>query len=482
MRSWLTPPPRTVVRRVRAAEATPAQLVSTGAIAGPYDSLDNDGAWRPVGKSGRPVPEWTHERARMQSVANYRSNPMATAIIDTYTSFCVGDTGVKPLCSNPKVEEIVTEWWADPRNKMAAVQDLMLRSCLLNGETCLEMIEAPVSGMIRHAPVDPAIISDVRNIGRNPLWPGELVYRNPGDGDDRSMSVVIVNDTTKLREGEAQWWTPFKTLDTDTRSMPFLMPVLDDLDNYQRVLSNLMDRQALARYFVWDVEVEGGKTEVDQYVAERGGTHVPPSGGVEVHNSKVKWTPKFAQTGAYEDTTANKSILTVIAAGTGLAKTWLAEPEDANRATSVTMAEPVRRRVGGVQQTWLGYVTEYSRFVVDRAVAAGRLDAMVDSIDSTSGQVRKAPASSAVQIVGPEVAAADAQLNATVLLNLSTGLEKLVQAKILTPDAAHVAARKGWEDYMGVPWRAELAKPDANVDDVATHLDDPKAAKQLKAV
>ncbi len=478
MRSLFTPPPRRVVRRVRAAEATPAQLVSTGAIAGPYDSLDNDGAWRPVGKSGRPVPEWTHERARMQSVANYRSNPMATAIIDTYTSFCVGDTGIKPLCSNAKVEEIVTEWWSDPRNKLAALQDLLLRSCLLNGETCLEMIEAPVSGIVRYAPIDPAIISDVRNIGRNPLWPGELVYRNPGDGDDRFMSVVAVNDSTSLREGEAQWFTPFKTLDTDTRSMPFLMPVLDDLDNYQRVLSNLMDRQALARYFVWDVEVKGDKTNVDKYVAERGGTHVPPSGGVEVHNESVTWTPKYAQTGAYEDTTANKSILTVIAAGTGLAKTWLAEPEDANRATSLTMAEPVRRRVGGVQQSWLGFMSEYAGYVVDRAVAAGRLDAKVDSINSTTGQIKKSPASSAVQIVGPEIAAADAQLNATVLLNLSTGLEKLVTAGILSEEAAQVAARKGWEDYMGVPWRAELAKPDANVDDVATHLDDKNSRLQ----
>jgi hypothetical protein len=89
---------------------------------------------------------------------------------------------------------------------------------------------------------------------------------------------------------------------------------------------------------------------------------VPPSGSVEVHNDAVTWKPQTVSTGAMEDTAANRSVLTNIASGTGLAKTWLAEPEDANRATSLTMAEPVRRRVGSVQKSWLAQQTELVRF------------------------------------------------------------------------------------------------------------------------
>jgi len=229
------------------------------------------------------------------------------------------------------------------------------------------------------------------------------------------------------------------------------------------------------------VTVEGGQPEVDQFVAARGGIHVPRSGSVEVHNSAVTWKPQTAETGAYEDSKAAASVLTLIAGGSGLAKTWLAEPEDANRATSLTMAEPVRRRVQGVQRIWLESQTELARYAIDRAVAAKRLPRMVQATDERTGQTYGIPAAQAVMVTGPEVAAADAQITAQVLLNLSTGLEKLTQIGALTPEAAAVAARKGWEDYMGVPYRSDLGKPDANPDDVATAVDDAKPAK-LQAV
>jgi hypothetical protein len=246
------------------------------------------------------------------------------------------------------------------------------------------------------------------------------------------------------------------------------------------VLSNLIDRTALARYMVWDVTVEGGQPEVEAFVAARGGTHVPPSGSVEVHNSSVTWKPQTVQSGAYEDAAANRSVLTNIASGTGLAKTWLAEPEDANRATSLTMAEPVRRRVGGVQKVWLAQETELVRYAVDRAVAAGRLPKVVEATDPRTGAVTQIPASQAVIVTGPEVAASDSQLTAQVLLNLSTGLEKLVQIGALSKEASAIAAQKAWEDYVGVPYVAKLDNPDANPDDVTTAVDEAK--RNLRAV
>ncbi|MGL1604144.1 hypothetical protein ACSTI6_23690, partial [Vibrio parahaemolyticus] len=88
-----------------------------------------------------------------------------------------------------------------------------------------------------------------------------------------------------------------------------------------------------------------------------------------------------------------------------LGKTWLAEPDGANRATSLSMAEPIRRRVGSVQKTWLAHLTELTRYAVDRAVEAGRLPAMVDVAVAGGGTVSM-PASMTVSVHGPEVAAA----------------------------------------------------------------------------
>lgn len=476
MRSWLRPARRTV-------EATADQVVATGSMLGAYgrDPIDGDTGYRAAGRGTREVPYWTREKARTYSVAAYRSNPMATAIIDTYTAFCVGDSGVTWQATNPQVADVVREFWDDPANQLGAIQELSLRSHLLLGEKLYELLVGERSGVVRFAPIDPSVIKDVTLRGGNPLWPHHVIL--PGtaeESDDRVIPVVRVDDETGLRTGAAMFWAPWRTLDTDTRGMPAMTSILDWLDSYDTVLSNLIDRTALARYLVWDVTVEGGQTEVDQFVAGRGGLHVPPSGSVEVHNSSVTWDAKTAQTGAHEDVTANRSVLTNIAAGVGLAKTWLSEPEDANRATSLTMAEPVRRRVGAVQKVWLAQQTEMVRYAVDQAVAAKRLPATVEAHDPRTKQATQIPAAQAVVVTGPEIAAADAQLTAQVLLNLSTGLEKLVQIGALTREAAAAAARKGWEDYVGVPYTAELGEPDADPDAVAQQVDDAQNKPQLR--
>jgi hypothetical protein len=473
VRPLFAPRPRRIV------EATPEQVVATGAAAGSYgqDPIDNDTGYRRYGRGSREVPYWTREKAVTYSVASYRMNPMARAIIDTLIAFAVGDSGVTYQCTNPDVSKVVSEFWNDPRNMVGATQEIALRSTLLMGEKLYEMMVGARSGVVRYTPIDPVAISQVLLYKGNPMWPDRIELGNNAAAglegiDERTLRVVAVNDETELRDGEVMFWTPFKTLDTDIRSMPFLMPVLDDLDAYDAILSNLMDRTALARYMVWDVTVEGDVTDVDKYVAARGGLHVPPSGSVEVHNQSVTWDAKYAQVGADEDSVTSKLKLTSIAAGSGLSRTWLADPEDSNRATSLTMAEPVRRRVGAVQKVWLAYQTELVRFAVDRAVAARRLRQTVESVDPKTGERSQVPASQTVVVTGPEVAAADATIAAQVLLNLSTGLEKLVASKALSPDAAKLAGRKAWEAFMGIPYRAELDSPDADPDALAQHVDD----------
>ncbi len=462
----------------RATEATPEQLVATGAMVGGYgrDPVDGDTGYRPAGLAGRKMPYWTLEKARTASVAAYRSNPMARAIIDTYTAFCVGDKGLSLQCTNPKVRVVAEEFWNDPKNRLGQMQDLLLRDQMVMGEQILELMTGPVSGVVRYSPVDPQALSHVSLTGNNPLWPSALWIRSNVDGmqeyGGRALPVAQVNDLTGLREGQAMFWAPWRTLLTDVRGMPFLTNVLDWLDSYDTVLSNLIDRTALARYMVWDVTVNGGQDAVDQFVQRRGGTHVPPSGSVEVHNESVKWDSKYVQTGTFEDTAANANVLTLIAGGSGLAKHWLAEPENANRATSHSMGEPVRRRIEGVQGMWLGQMTEFVRFAVDQAVAAGRLPRTVEAVDPQTGTIYEIPASKAVTVTGPEIAAADAQVNAEVLLNLSTGIKQLVEIGAMTVPAARAAVRKAWEDFVGVPYEASLDSPDANPDDVATHIDD----------
>jgi len=459
----------------RAVEATPDQLVASGAVIGSWgrDPVDGDTGWKLHGSVGREVPYWSQEKARAYSIAAYRINPMARAIIDTYTSFCVGDSGVTLQVTNPEVRIVAEEFWNDPRNCLQ-MQDLFLRDLMLNGETAWEIMQGAGSGVVRYSPFDPSWIVNVKLLNGNPLWPSAVVLgQNMTAGTQgRELSVVMVDDATGLRDGEAIFWTPWKALVTDRRGMPFMSAIVDQLDAYDTIISNLIDRTALARYLVWDVTVTGGQDAVDAFVTSRGGIHIPQSGSVEVHNESVVWEPKTAPTGAMEDSQAAGTVLTEIAGGAGLSKHWLAEPDGANRATSHSMAEPVRRRVGGVQKTWLGYMTELVRLAVDRAVAAGRLPATVEATDPRTGAKYQIPASQTVTVTGPEIAAADSQVTAQVLLNLSTGLGNFVKNGIMSAAAANLAARKAWEQFVGVPYTADLDGPKTNPDDLATHIED----------
>jgi hypothetical protein len=465
--SWLLPR--------RATEGLDDSMAATGSYGSGYDPVDGDVGYRRLGAGRREAPGWTVAKARSQSVHQWRSNPMARAIIDTYSSFAVGDAGLTLQVTNPDVRAVADDFWADPKNDLAARQEMLFRGHLLMGETALEMMTGPATGVTRFSYIDPEAIKRVDLERGNPLWPDRLAINGEAGADETLLSVVKVDEITRLRQGDVMFWPDWRALPTDRRGWPFLAPILDWLESYDSVLWDLVDRTKLLRYFVWDVTVDGDQAAIDQFIRDRGGRHAPPSGSLEVHNQGVTWSPKTAQTGAYEDKVTSQAILTNIAAGPGLAKTWLAEPEDANRATSLSMAEPVRRRVGGVQNIWIAHQLELVRFAVDQAVAAHRLDAKVAK---NEGGTEMVAASETVKITGPEVAAADAKVNAEVLVNLAKGLVELRSKGILSAEAAQVAAKKAWEDYVGVPWTADLDGPDVDPDKVADYVDDQSPAGQ----
>lgn len=461
----------------RVTEATPQQRQATGASGGggrdQWDTHASDYGYRRVGTGGpREIPERTREQARTDSIAGYRANPMARAILDTYVAFVVGDSGLTLTCTNDDVRAIAESYWTDPKNLLVANRELACRSWLVAGEVLEEMMVGAITGICRRNPIDPSRVAEIELDRGNCLWPAFVHLRPHGGTEYEPLPIAQLSDFTSLREGKAFWWPSFRTLETDTRGTPFLMPVLDWCDSYDAVLSNLIDRTALARYLAYQVVVDGEEGDVKKFIADRGSEDMPRSGTIEVTNKSVDWKPISAQSGSYEDSNTNKAILTSMAAGAGLSKTWLAEPEDANRATSLTMAEPVRRRVGSVQNEYMALRTEQVRYAVDQAIAAGRIPYLVPN-----GAGQLVPAADTVSVVGPQIAAADAKVTAEVLHKLSLTVKELAAVKdpngqpILSADAGRILVQRGWESFMGVPYDASLDGPEMDTDKVAEHVD-----------
>ena len=125
----------------RQREATNQQVAASGAGGWAVDDIDREAGYHRVGAApGRPVPDITLEKAHTNSVAGYRTNPMARAIIDTYVAFCVGDSGVSLEVADPLVREVAEAHWNDPKVALGTRQELELRSHLLYGESCYEAL------------------------------------------------------------------------------------------------------------------------------------------------------------------------------------------------------------------------------------------------------------------------------------------------------------------------------------------------------
>ena len=447
-------------RGTRVKEATQAQIATSGASGwgvplGDPDLNELDGFRRAGSSSRREVPFWTRDRLVTHSIANYRVSPLGRAIIDTYTAFCVGDSGVRPQSDVPAVQAALDRFWNDPANAespRAVSNASMTISNPMNetsSETAIETMVGDMSGVVRLSPVDPHQVKDVELWAGNPLWHDQLIVR---DGEaQKPLQIVYRNDLTELREGQVLWLPSWHTSHFDRRGIPFMAPIIDWVDAYDQMLWNLVDRTKLARHIVFDVTLKGAEQkDIDKFIQDRGGVHAPASGTVEVHNDTVEWKPMQPALGSYEDTNTTRALMTQVAGGAGLARTWLAEPEGSNRATALTMAEPVRRRVGGVQNLWLGFMRELCAYQVDQLVARDRLPMTVDM------NGRQVPTSEAFTMIGPEIAAADAQMKSAVLVNLGTGLGALVQAEILGREAAQKLAQKAYADFAGVPWDPSL--------------------------
>lgn len=442
--------------RVREASVN-AQLIDSGA-AGTWglDPIDGDMNYRPAGydQAGyRVVPYYTLERARQQSVMVYRVHPMGRAIIDTYVAFCVGDTGVHPESPVPAVKAVLDEFWSDPLVDLGENQERWLRSHLLYGESLIEGIVGELFGSVRLRPIDVTAVQSIGIRDNNPLWP-EFATLSTTTGPTK-VPIIAYDDATGRLVGTAFFRADWQSVASDVRGLPFLTPSLDWLAAYDRTLSNLVDRTALARYFVWDVTVQGEQEDVDKFI-DRQGMDPPESGTMNVHNDAVAWEPKTASSGSQEDTMTALQVLTAVSAGTGLAKTWLAEPEGSNRATGVSMAEPVRRRVQSVQRMWRQFMLTICRFVVDEAVRVGRLPRFV-TIPATDGaETITVPTWRTVRVEMPEIAATDAQINATVLGAISAAAAQMVPTGMLGPEAARRLVEQAWSAFMGQPWRPGL--------------------------
>lgn len=418
----------------------------------------DDDLFRTTGAGLRDLTGNTLRRAQDLSVELYRKNPLANRIIKIYTTYMAGE-GFALEAHNPDVQAAIDEFWDAERNDMAMNHRRFARDYLLNGEAP-HPVATDDTGNTTIGYIDPQRIDHVNASSLNRLILESIVIRK--QGGEQILDIVrreqdIMDEDAGLLTGDIFFWLHDR-IGAATRGTPFLLAAIDWLDAYDQTLWEMLERIKATRAFFWDVEVAGGADEIAA-AKKDWGTTAPRSGSVRFRTEAIKISAEQPNIGTNDDVSAATYLLRHIATAAGLAPTWLGDPEDANRSTAEQMDKPVLRALEDTQGTWKAHMEELLRFVVDRKVAAGMLERIVERHDEQGNPTGDmVPASSLVEVVVPALtddAIVDA---ATSLAQMATAFVQLDMIDVVDRDTLRKVVRHVLP-ALGIP-ADQLPDPD----------------------
>jgi hypothetical protein len=365
--------------------------------------------WRRLTQSPADLSPLTQSRMQDLALHLYDRNPLGKRILELTKDFVVGE-GIEVDSSDEAVKEEIDRFWSDGQNDMPARCHAITMELGLYGEQGLTAFVNESSGAVRVTSIDPRNIKSVIPAPGNPDIAFAICIQGSVGQDDRYLKVIREDDDpTSATYGELIGATPGETFKLGERTVEFyqppglpggsrlagccfvavnkvqaalrgrsdLLPIADFLDLYDRLVFDEAERMSFLRAFVWDVTVKGNADAADlqRRAAEAG---VPPPGSVKFHNESEIWQAISPSLGAQDSQTTADLILSLIATGAGLPKTWLSGTLDVNRATAQELDQPAIKHLGTRQEVVITFLRRVVRFALDTAARAGAIKRPAD--------------------------------------------------------------------------------------------------------
>lgn len=439
--------------------------------------------YRRLTRGERELPEYNRERALANAYKLYDANNLAKRMLEETRDYVLGG-GVEVVATGDSesdvqaVQDVIDGFWHDPLNQL----DIKLHDKVLAmgvaGEACWTAFVNPADGHVRLGYVDPA---DIRDVVTNPdnvedVWE-VLVKPAEVAGEPRRLKVVRVNEEagagdlmfrlTAASEGEANregkpydgscfFWAINK-MPNATRGRSDLLSNLDWVDAYDEMLFSELDRMAHMKAFIWDVTLTGAdEPRIKTYLEKNG---PPKPNTVRAHNEGVKWEAVTPDLKAVDAQAHADLIMSHIATGSGLPKTWLNGLMDVNRATAQELGEPAFKRLAARQKFVRYMLGQVVNFVLDQAEITGKLKRR----ENVGGTTRPVPWGFAITM--PELRAKDMTATASTFaqttIALATALaDNLVDTQVAQEILAMVVSELGY---------------DVDLDSMRTRIDEEKA-------
>jgi hypothetical protein len=319
------------------------------------------GHWRALSTSTIELPYTEHLQNQLDAIEAYRTNPMASRIVDLSIDFVLGQ-GVQISASPKYVDTFIKTFWHHKLNNMDHRLFSMALEIALTGELFVTFHANPYDGMTYIRTMPSTSINEITPSPNDPETP-------------LSFDQVEITNVASPRT-----WYPDQMHYYRSREITGTLRGQGDLHTalpwLRRYKDWLTDRVIINKYkgaYLWDVTLTGATASIVKAKQNEIAAAPPTSGAVFVHNEAEVWKAIKPEIGADQVDEDGRALRMMIAAGTATPLHYLGEGSEYNRAVADSMAEPVRKAHQRRQRLLTAIVRDILSVAISNAQDAGML-------------------------------------------------------------------------------------------------------------
>lgn len=299
------------------------------------------------------------------------------------------------------------------------------------------------------------------------MFTGFKVPLEPGSEDQKASDYVVRQiPAIKLLHMK------LNCMSNEKRGRSSIFSVLGWLKRVKDLYNAQVIREWLYSCFMWDVEINGSQSDINNYMAAN--NEIPLPGSRHVHNAQIKMTPLPALATANKGGTGmGEELISFIAVALRIPTQFLnivakSAGGSGSRAGALTAAEPFTKKVEGIQARWESFLKDiFVKAMAQRGIKAKRTDVEVlfpsVSKDATSDILKNLQLAEMQGWLDNQTAAemAAKELNITEYNYKDVQAKKIQQqrAGIVAPNNPAQPSRFGNGNGAPVPTKGQGANP-----------------------
>ncbi len=289
----------------------------------------------------------TYLEIHNQCYEAYNADPLAFAIIELTTSFVLGE-GLTVSASNPRVQQIIDNFWHHPENRMDERVDSLCSELSLYGEQFIHFFVNKYDGTVIIRQIDPSLIDQIETdpedvekplrYHRRPI--GQIIIAASGDSPPiTSTNAELDIQGTWFKAGEDVIHIAINKVSNAKRGKSDLATLLPWLRRYREWLTDRGRINKFKAAFIWDVKLSGtDKKSLDRKKMEYASPPAP--GTVLIHSDTETWSAVEPKINADDASADGRAIKLMVAVGATLPEHYLSDGDNGNRATASEMSLP----------------------------------------------------------------------------------------------------------------------------------------------